>query len=205
MLFLPCLHREQSSADVWKVLVITLYLYCHDKVIHALYRGAGTSIQEIVVAPHSYSGGVLKVSFTLSTKPFLLKFYFREKKSFYKWHFPIDLNIGLCCPGYGVMRNNLKIILVLYCLLCQGLLMECSNIWKNTCCIFLGRIILLIFRPAVDTQLVWFEGWRLCREISASHRVWSNCVCDGATPGWFCSLRMLGCRAGFSSSNEMPL
>lgn len=70
------------------------------------------------------------------------------------------------------MSNNLnKIILVLYCLLCQGLLMECSDIWKNTCCIFLGGIILLIFRPAVDTQLVWFGGWRLCREINASPRV----------------------------------
>lgn len=51
--------------------------------------------------------------------------------------------------------------------------MQCSDIWKNTCCIFLGRIILLIFRPAFDTQLVWFGGWRLCR-------VWGDCVCDGA-------------------------
>lgn len=136
------------------------------------------------------------MSFTLNTKPFLLTFYLKKQiktESLYKWHFLIDLKIGLCCPGYVFMRNNLnKIILVLYYLLCQGLLMQCSDIWKNTCCIFLGRIILLIFRPAFDTQLVWFGGWRLCREINASHRVWGDCVCDGATPGWFCSLGVQG-------------
>lgn len=49
---------------------------------------------------------------------------------------------------------------------------------------------------------VWFGGWRLCREINASHRVRGNCVCAGATPGWFCSLGVLGCRAGFSSSSK---
>lgn len=67
---------EKSGAEFWKVLVITLYLNCHDKVIHA----TSTSIQEIVVAFHSYSGEGLKVSFTLNTKPFLLKFCLKKKK-----------------------------------------------------------------------------------------------------------------------------
>lgn len=80
MLFPPCLCREESSADFWKVLVITLCLYCHDKVIPALYLAAATNIQEIVVAPHSYFGGGLKMSFTLNTKPFLLKFYLEKNK-----------------------------------------------------------------------------------------------------------------------------
>jgi len=44
-------------------------------------------------------------------------------------------------------------IFVQYDLLCQALLMEYFDIWKNIYCIFLGRLIMVIFRPAVDPQL----------------------------------------------------